>query len=253
MTRLIAALFLLFGAHAAVAATAAELFQTGRFAEAAAAGRAEGTAASLVTAGRATLIVASFDTTDRARAKAMIDTANHDFDLALAKAPNSIEAQLQKATAIGYRAKLSKSPGLARETKERMEAVVARDPNYGLGWASLGGWHAGAVSTLGRFIAGTVLGANAKTAIADFEQALAKDPRNPVHPAFYGLTLLDLDTANAQRATELLKRVSQMPTHDAYEALLKRATAQVLPLLAAGDVKGAQAMARRLLPFGKLA
>lgn len=253
MNRLIAVLLMLFGAQAAAAATTADLFQTGKFVEAAAAGRAEGTAAALVLAGRATLIVASFDTTDKTRAKAMIDAADRDFDLALAKAPNSIEAQLQKATALGYRAKLSKSPGLAKETRARMEAVVARDPNYGLGWASLGGWHAGAVATLGRFIAGTVLGANPKTAIADFDLAMAKDPRNPVHPAFYGLTLLDLDTANAPRATELLKRVGQMPARDAYEALLKRSTAQVLPLLAAGDVKGAQSMARKLLPFGKLA
>lgn len=134
-----------------------------------------------------------------------------------------------------------------------MEAVVARDPTYGLGWASLGGWHAGAIVSLGKFIAATVLGANIKTAFADFDKAIALDPRNPVHPAFYGLTLLDLGTDNAPRATEMLKRVAQLPARDAYEAQLKRTTAQVLPLLAAGDVKGAQALARKLLPFGKLA
>lgn len=243
----------LFFAGAPAFASAATLFHDGRFAEAAVAGRAERTAPALVLAGRATLIVASFETTDRATAKDQIAVAERDFDAALALAPNNLEAQLQKATAIGYRGKLSKSPGLAKETRTRMEAVVARDPMYGLAWASIGGWHAGAVSTLGRFMAGTLLGASSKVAIADFETAVARDPKNPVHPAFYGLTLLDLGAENAPRSRQMLEMVARIPARDGYEALLKKATAQVLPLLTAGDVKGAQALARHLLPFGKLA
>lgn len=233
-------------------ASAATLFHDGRFAETETAGRAENTVASLILAGRATLIVASFDTTDRTRARDLVDLADHDFDAALAKDPGSIEAQLMKAQAVGYRGKLAKSPGLAKETKARIEAVLAKDPNNGLAWASLAGWHAGAIATLGKFLAATVLGASQQVAIADFETALAKDPKNPVHPAFYGLTLLDLSTDNAARANQLLQTVARLPARDGYEALLKRETAQVLPLLASGDVKGAQALARRLLPFGKL-
>lgn len=253
MRRLLIAFALLTTSQGALAATAADLFREGKFAEAATAGRLEATPASLVTAGRATLIIASFEATNRARAKEQVEIADRDFDTALAKAPNNIEAQLQKATALGYRAKLSKSPGLAKETRERMEAVRSRDPNYGLAWASIGGWHAGAVAELGKFIAGTVLGADTKTAIADFETALVKDPRNPVHPAFYALTLLDLGTGNAPRATEMLRQCAKLPARDAYERLLKQSTARVMPLLAAGDVKGAQRLARELLPFGKVA
>ncbi len=234
-------------------ASAASLFHDGRFTEAATAGRVEGTPAALILAGRATLIVASFETTDRERAKAQIDAAEHDFDAALAKEPGSLEAALMKAQAVGYRGKLMKSPGLAKETRTRIEAVLARDPNNGLAWSSLAGWHAGAVASVGKFIAGTVLGASTKVALADFETALAKDARNPVEYAFYGLTLLDLGTENAPRAMQLLETVAKMPARDAYESLLKRETAQVLPLLAGGDVKGAQQLARRLLPFGKLA
>ncbi len=234
-------------------AGAASLFHDGRFAEAATAGRAENTAASLVLAGRATMIIASFDTVDRDRAKALIDAADHDFDAALTLAPASAEAALMKAQSVGYRGKLSKSPGLAKDTKARIEAVLKRDPNDALAWASLGGWNAGAVTTLGKFLASTVLGASTKVAIADFETAVAKDPRNPIHPAFYGLTLLDLSTDNGARATQLLQTVQRLPARDAYENLLKRATAQVLPLLTSGDVKGAQTLARKLLPFGKLA
>ena len=234
-------------------ASAASLFHDGKFVEAATAGRAERTAASLVLAGRATLIVASFDTVDRDRARELVDAADHDFDGALALAPGSEEAALMKAQAVGYRGKLAKSPGLAKETRARMEAVLARDPNYGLAWASLAGWHAGAIATLGKFIAGSLLGASSKVAMADFETALVKDPKNPIHPAFYALSLLDLSTDNGARATQLLKTLAALPTRDAYEGQLKRETAQLVPLLTSGDVKGAQTLARRLLPFGKLA
>lgn len=251
MKSLLAALLL--STSTAAFASAATLFHDGHFAEAAAAGRTEGTAASLVIAGRAAIIVASFETTDRDKAKVLVDEADRDFDAALQLAPNDLDAQLQKATSVGYRGKLSKSPGLAKETRSRMEAVLARDPSNGLAWASLGGWHAGAVSTIGKFLAGTLLGANTKVAITDFETALVKDPKDPVHPAFYGLTLLDMGPENAPRALQVLQMAARDPARDAYEALLKKAVAQVIPPLTAGDFKGAQAQARRLLPFGKLA
>jgi len=252
LIRTVAAAVLLVVAAPAFAG-AASLFQAGKFAEASVAGRSENTAASLILAGRAALIVASFDTTDRDRAKALVEAADRDFDAALVRDPASLEAQLMKAQAVGYRGKLAKSPGLAKETRARMEAVVARDPAYGLAWSSLGGWHAGAVTAVGKFVAGTMLGASSKVALADFETGLARDSRNPVQYAFYALTLLDLGTDNGARATQLLKTLATVPARDAYETMLKHETAALLPLLTAGDVKGAQALARRLLPFGKLA
>ncbi len=252
MIRTIAAALALCAAQPAFA-TAATLFRDGHFAEAATAGHAENTAAALILAGRAELIVASFDTIERDRARTLVDAADHDFDAALVLAPGSLEGALMKAQSTGYRGKLAKSPGLAKETRQRFETVLARDANYGLAWSSLAGWHAGAVATLGKFLAGTVLGANTKTALADFETGLAKDPKNPVQYAFFALSLLDLSTDNGARATELLQTLARLPARDAYESLLKRETAPVLPLLTAGDVKGAQTLARRLLPFGKLA
>lgn len=253
MLKLLVALMVLAAGQGAFAATAAGLYHDGKFAEAATAGRQEDTAASLVVAGKSAIIVASFMTTDKKQAIELVKTAGDDFDAALAKAPNNIEAQLQKATALGYTAKLTRSPGLAKQTKAMMDAVVARDPSYGLGWASLGGWHASCVTTLGRFVASAVLSANMKTAISDFDTALAKDPLNPVHPAFYALTLMEYDSSNAPRATELLRIVARLQPRDAYEALLKKSSAPVLALLVAGNAKGAQELSRQLLPFGKLA
>ena len=251
MIKALIALLALFAAQP-VLASAATLFHDGQFAQAAIAGRTENSAAALILAGRATLIVASFETTSHDKARDLVESADRDFDAALAKEPSDIEAELMKAQAVGYLGKLTKSPGLAKETRARLDAVLAKDPNNALAWASLAGWHAGAVSAVGKFLAGTLLGASTKTAIADFETALAKDPKTLVNPAFYALTLLDLSTENAPRASQLLQTVARLPARDAYEMLLKRETAQLLPLLASGDVKGAQALARKLLPFGKL-
>ena len=243
---------LLLSASTASAASI-DQFRSGHFAEAASQGRAEATAASLILAGRSSLTIACFETTDPSRALSLVDAAARDFDAALAKAPGNDEALLQKATAIGYRAKLTKSGGQAKEARRLFEAAVAREPNNALAWASIAGWHAASVATLGKFIAGTVLGAKLDVAFKDFNIALAKDSRNPLNRVFYAFTLLDLDTDNAPRAAALLREASGMSPRDGIEALTKRGIAEVLPLLDHGDVNGARALARRLLPFGTLA
>lgn len=244
---------LLLATAGTVSAASIDQFRSGHFAEAASQGHAEATPASLILAGRSELTVACFETTDATRALSLVDAAEHDFDAALAKAPGNNEALLQKATAIGYRAKLTKSGAQAKEARRRFEAAVAREPNNALAWASIAGWHAASVATLGKFIAGTVLGAKLDIAMKDFDTALAKDPHNPLNRVFYAFTLLDLDSDNAPRAAALLREADRMPPRDAIEALTKRGVTEVLPLLDRGDAKGARAMARRLLPFGTLA
>ena len=252
MKKLCVALLVLAAGGTASAASI-DQFRSGHFAEAASLGRAEATPASLILAGRSSLTIACFETTDAGRALELVDAAEHDFDAALAKAPGNNEALLQKATAIGYRAKLTKSAGQAKEARRLFEAALARDPNNALAWASVAGWHAGSVATLGKFLASTVLGAKLDIAIKDFETALVKDPYNPLNRIFFALTLLDLDTDNAPRAAALLRNADKLPPRDGVETLTKRGIAQVLPLLERGDAKGARNVARRLLPFGTLA
>lgn len=251
MRTLIAAL-LLAGAAPACADAAAS-FRSGNWPAAIAEGRAEATPASLVLAGRAQLSVAAYQTTDKTRALALVALAERDFDTALAKAPRSVEAQLQKAIAIGYRAKLTKSRTLGKETKARMEAVKTAHPEMALAWGAIAGWHGGAVATLGSFIAGVALGAKAKEAEADFVQAIRLDPGSPVHRTFYALTLMDLDARNVTRATQVLQPVASLPARDGFDALLKQQGIQLLAALKTGDAKTAQALARRLLPFGMVA
>ena len=233
-------------------ADAAGSFREGNWAAAITEGRAEATPAALILAGRAQLSVAAYQTTDKARAEALIALAEKDFDAALARAPGNVEAQLQKAIAVGYRAKLAKSRTLGKETRTRMEAVKTAHPDMAMAWAAVAGWHGGAVATLGSFIAGVALGAHARDAIAGFDQAVKLDPANPVHRTYYAQTLLDLDTANAGRAAQVLAPIAGLPVKDGFDALLRRQGIALLAALKAGDAKAAQALARRQQPFGGL-
>ena len=125
----VAALLLATAAPALADASAA--FRDGRWPAAIAQGRTEATPASLILAGRAQLAIAAYDTPTKARALELVTLGERDFDAALAKAPGNVEAQLQKAVAIGYRAKLTKAPGLAKDSLKRFIAVRTAHPELG--------------------------------------------------------------------------------------------------------------------------
>ncbi|KPF78489.1 hypothetical protein IP88_03555 [alpha proteobacterium AAP81b] len=243
---------LLFGLATPAFADAVASFRDGRFLAAAQQGRAEATAESLEIAGRATLTIACYETRDRARALELLSVADRDFDAALAKEPTNLRARMQKALALGYRAKLTKSPGLARETRRTFEALRAANPNYAIAAAAIGGWHGGSIATLGSFLAGTVLGAKANAVDPAFQAAMRLEPTSPVHRVFYAHVLLDLDRNNAPKATQLLTGIDRLPTHDGFEALLKAQGIALLATLRAGDARAAQALARRQQPFGTI-
>lgn len=252
MTLLVAGLAALAAATPALA-DAAAAFRDGKWPAAITQGRAEATPASLVAAGRAQLAIAAYETRDKAQALALVERAEKDFDAALAKNPRDIAAQMQKAVAIGYRAKLTKSPGLGKDARQRFEAVRAAHPENGLAWSAVGGWHGGAIATLGNFMASTVLGAKSAEIDRNFGQALKLEPNNPGFRTIYAMTLLDIDRNNAAKAATILNGVGTMPTSDGFDALLRAQGAQLAAALKAGDTKAAQALARRLQAFGTLA
>jgi tetratricopeptide (TPR) repeat protein len=240
---------LLVCATPALANDAASLLQSGRYAEAITAGEGENTASSRLIAGRARLQIASYSIADKARAKAAIAAAIADFDAALAKSPGDLNTQLQRVIAEGFNAKLDKSPGGAKAMRKSLDALLKRAPDNALAWSILGGWHGGAVATVGKFIASTVMGANLSGMSKAFDRAMLLDPREPAHPIFYALTLLDISTDNAPQAKALLTRALALPG-PALDPALKPNGAKVLAQLGNGDAKAAQAMARRVQPFG---
>lgn len=233
-------------------ADAASAFREGKWQTAVTAGRAEATPASLIIAARSQMAIAAWYTRDRAQALAMIAEAEKDLDAALARTPGNVEAQLQKAVAVGYRAKLTKSPGLAKDALRRFEAIRTAHPDNATAWAAVGGWHAGAISTLGSFMASAVVGAKTSEIDPNFLKAFKLDPNNPVHRSFYALALMDLSKSNGAKAANALQGIGQMPASDGFEALSRAQGVQLATALKAGDMAAAQQLARRLQAFGTL-
>lgn len=232
------------------ASPSADAFEAGKFAEAAAAGRREATAQSLLTAGRAAATQAAWQTTDREAARRLLAQAEADLSASLALAPGNPAALLQKALVIGYQAKLAKSPGLAKQARAGFEAVLAKQPGSALAQGAMGGWHGEAVATLGKFLAGTALGAKEGEAIRWFDKAVATRGGDPAIPLFYATTLLGLSGDNAAKAKALLQRAVKAPPADGFDRLMQANARAILAPLDKGDVKAAQATAKRLAPLG---
>jgi hypothetical protein len=251
MKRWLAAL-LLVSAVPAGAGAASDAFAAGRYAEAARLGAGARTVEDRVAAARGASTLAVYEARDKAEAKALLDEALGHANAAAGLAPASLDAQLQQAIIIGYRAKLDRSPGGARQSRRAIDAVLAKAPTDALANAVLGGWHGEAIATLGGFVAGTVLGAKKGEFVRHFDRALAAEPASVVYPTFYAFTLLNLGADNAGKARELLARADRGRPQDAYEALIQGHARRVLKPLAAGDVKTARALTAQLSPLGRI-
>jgi tetratricopeptide (TPR) repeat protein len=229
-----------------------DAFREGRFAEAQKLGEAAGDANGLALAARATLAIAAYQTRDRAQAERLIDEALADAKAARAQNPKHVEALLQQAIGVAYRAKLRQSPSQAREARKLMENALKLAPDNAFAWASLAGWHGEAVADLGGFVAGTVLGARKAEALRLYEEALRRDTASPTFPTFFAVTLLRLDRDQTARARSLLQSALEKPARDGFEALMRQHAAQVLSALQSGDSKKTLALVKRLQPFGEI-
>ncbi|QMW22338.1 hypothetical protein [Sandaracinobacteroides saxicola] len=234
----------------ALAGPAADAFRAGNWPAVITAGRAEATPDALVLAGRAQTVVAVYQTADKARVRTLLAAAEADFAAAEKRDPANLDAILQRGIAVGYAAKLDRSPGGAKTARRAFEHVLSKRPNDAVALAAMGGWHGESVATLGSFIAGTVLGAKRADSVRFFDRAIAADPTSPVHPTFYASTLLALDADNAAKARTLLERADKATAKDGFEALLQRQAREILAPLAKGDIKTARATAQRIGPLG---
>lgn len=246
----LAAAALLLAASPAAAETAAQAFRAANFAAAARAGTAEATPASLLLACRSYALLGAYQSTEKAAARALLNQAVGACDAALRARPGDPDATLQRGIAIGYIAKMDRSPGGAKAARAAFEAVLAKRPGDAVALAAMGGWHGESVATLGGFIAGAVLGAKKGESIKFFDRAVAADARDPVIPTVYASTLLALDADNAGKARALLERADKAKALDGYEMLMQRHAREILAVLARGDIAGARATAARLGPLG---
>lgn len=201
---------------------------------------------------REMLTAAAFTATSRDAALAQVDAALAGANAILARTPGDEEARLQQAIAIGYRAKLKKGLGDAKEARRLMEALIAAAPRNAEARAALAGWHMDAVAQLGGFMARTMLGAKRETGLAEMDRALRLGGNRALFPAMAALTRIQTDRGDIAAARTLAQAATTGATPTGLDRMLQRAAAAVLVPLRQNDGRGAQALAARLLPFGRL-
>lgn len=202
---------------------------------------------------REILTGAAFTARTGDQAMAAVSEALAQANAILARRPDDREAQLQRAIAIGYRAKLKKGLADAKEARRLMEALVAADPRNAEARAALAGWHLDAVAQLGGLMARTVLGAKKADGLAGLDQAMRLGGGRALFPAMAALTRMQVDRGDVAAARLLAERAVAAPAPTPLDRIMQRSAGLLLVPLRRGDGRAAQALAERLLPFGRLA
>lgn len=202
---------------------------------------------------RELLTVAAFQTTDKARALALIGRAIAVSDRILAERPGDHEATLQRGVAIGYRAKLTRNRADARTSLSVFEALAARYPRDAEAQMVIAGWHLDAIDQLGGFMARTVLGAKAQAGEAALTRAVALGNQGAFCLGLAAMMRIRSDSGNVVEARKLAEAAARATALTPLDAVMKRSAIAILPALRANDGKTAAALARKLLPFGRMA
>ena len=236
----------------ALAADADALYAAGDFAAAAQAGRAAGTPDGYVLAAEAGLTRAAYEIRGREKALAGIARAVADADRALSAAPSDLDAQLQKAVALGYRAKLTQSVGDAKRARTMMEAVLKEDPRKAAAWAALGGWHGEAVANMGKLLAATMLGAKRDAAVEALRRAVELDPGNPTYRTMYAVNLIGLDKAESDAQLRgVLAPAAKGSGGTGLDRIMRAHARRLLAALQSGDRKGLERAAIAARPLDR--
>jgi len=204
-------------------------------------------------AAREVLVSAAFQTTDKRVALARIDQALALTRQRLAADPDNYEALMQKAAATGYRGKLTRNLGDAKEARREFEALARinpRDPEIHL---LLAGWHLDAIADVGSFLAGAVVGARGSSGLAALDRAVALGRGRAFFSGFAAMMRIRLDPRDIACARALAEAALNDETPTVLDRIARRDAELLLVPLRASDGKAAAALARRLLPFGTLA
>lgn len=230
-------------ASALAPSEAAVSFHSGRFLEAAEAGRAEG-GEGLSLAARG--LLAQVVTGEAGReTDQLIEQAVRLSEQLLARRPNSAAARLDLAFALGLQARrLGKleafRKGYAPRGRRLIEEALAIEPDNAWAHAMLGGWHCEVLRRGGRMGA-KLYGARFGVGTAEFEQARALAPHDPSISLQYAVALLGVDPERyARQARDLLNDSAAARPSDAFQKFMVREAQRLGALM---DAKGARAAA----------
>lgn len=199
---------------------------------------------------RELLTAAAFQTTDKRAALALVDAAITQADAILTANPRDREGLLQHAMGIGYRARLTHKPADARTSRKLFEALVAASPRDAEFQLAIGGWHLDTVAA--GFFAAAMLGANKDAGLDGINKAVALGGDRAFFRGLAALMRIRLDPADVGTARLLAEKASASPTPTPLDRIVKREADALLIPLRAGDGKAAAALARKLLPFGRI-
>ena len=237
LSHLIVASAFLSASAAAESIEAARAFLSeGEYMEAADAGEALGTSEGHALAAEALAIYAHYVAEEKDKAP-LLQRAMRSAETAVELDPGSAEAHLQSAHAGGRYSQLlapmkAMREGYPKQVRASIKRALELDPDHFGAHLSLASWHAEAIGK-GGMMARALLGANRKTALAHFEQAMALAPDSNVVFIEYASGLLMLERRKGRsEARDLLVRAIELPPQDAFERILHQ---QAIDRLAALD------------------
>lgn len=199
---------------------------------------------------RETLTQTAFVAQDKPSALRQIANVEATAAATLARAPGDAEAQLTRAMATSYRAKLTNSRADALSAKAQFEAITARNPRDAEAQAALGAWHLSAVKSLGQLMARGALGARKASGLEALDRAVALGGQRALFPGLAALLRLAIDPKDPVGAT-LAETAARGATPTALDRILQRRAALLITPLKSGDPRVVQALANRLLPLGQ--
>ena len=200
---------------------------------------------------REILAHAAYGSRTKPEALAGVTRAIAAADAMLRRNPHDHDARLQRAIALGYRGKLTRSRGEVVACRKALEAIVAANPRNAEAQLALAGWHLGAVDELGGLVARSALGAREASGKQALERALALGRGGVLVPAYASLQLAEFDPKNTARPLALAQAALAAPARTSLDQRLKRLVQQLLAPLRAGNGKAAEKLAERLKPFGR--
>jgi hypothetical protein len=213
-----------------------DLYRSGNYEAAAAAGEAEGTGEGLAVAARAALDDANLRDTPcmtclqraegLARRSIALDTKRPGPYVSLA-ASLGYEARIVGS----LRARLRRIP---EQAKEAIDRALALAPNDSWSLAAAGTWHIEVVRNGGRLLARALYGARVETGEDYLCRAVAAEPEDLVIRLQRALLLSDIDLdGNRQVVTSELTAAAMAEPRTAYERALRARAARLLDLIKA--------------------
>ena len=191
------------------------------------------------------LVQAAFQTTDKQAAIAKVNQV-----MAATASASDASGQLQHATAIGYHAKLTRSPSEAKRSRALFEQLVAANPRDAEAQLMLGGWHLDAIAE--GFLTASFLNAKKALGLAGVDRAVAIGGDRAFFKGMAAMMRIRLDPDDIGTALTLASAAAAAPTPTDLDRIAKRDAQAMLIPLRAGDGRAAAALARKLLPFGRV-